>query len=879
MLDRNVYYKLKKMENPTYGISMKRDENDEFHYVIYERGKGLNYSVISLPTKDIKKIGNFVYRFGEELHRISENTTDKIDINSLQKLYDDIRDEWLKTKEQKSTKGRTLSFSQIYKEVSEAASVRSVMEAYNIHLQISGKNIKAVCCFHDDHDPSLHILPNDKGWICFVCHEKGNAIQFVQKYENIVLGNRSFTVQDAVNKVIDICNLNIEKIEEKVDETKFVHNYVKYNDEQIEKLKVFEKLTQIGTYQLLNGENEALQYLEKRGFTKELINQMQFGWIPKELVQSWINSEQPPFDLNVLEEIGFIHRNQYGDLVPTYGDRVLIPLQDEKGNTVTFSGRAIRDEKPKYLLGKSTDLFQKDNHLYHYQEAKRTSYNDNVFVVEGFMDAIAGEKIKNSNLVATMGTSISNQQLKMLKRMNANIILCRDNDEAGKNATVKEIHRLQKENISVQCVDIQSLSEMGKFSHLESKKDLWDLVNGGMTNQDLNEFIVTGLEFVLKYEYFKDKEITPDSIYSVYLQACHDGIIKNKKDEEAYIQYIRSSTAEIQNNKKTHIYSVDDVRGIIHEQNIEKQPILSPLYKTLLKDYIEKGVDQSIRCVEEYAGLFFDKSTKNNIKTHLVSSFYEDPELYLKEDLQSIHFASLLQTNINQIQQTFAENEDKTNALSMALTLYYFQMKTDSNLENNDLYQYLHKEKKIHPKLIRCLLKDRKLVQYKDENKQLHYAFLYKNEDGHLTNISDYSVNPNVPMQKWGMNSYALEYKCEKEIKENRVLCFSNMIELLSYQSLMLEKNIPLSQYTYLSLEENDIVSSLEKYCQHNENKRITFMMNQKGISEDIKDKIQILKAKYPTIRFDQYVNKKQLGISYNQILQNVSKKKEEKER
>ena len=115
------------------------------------------------------------------------------------------------------------------------------------------------------------------------------------------------------------------------------------------------------------------------------------------------------------------------------------------------------------------------------------------------------------------------------------------------------------------------------------------------------------------------------------------------------------------------------------------------------------------------------------------------------------------------------------------------------------------------------------MVQYKDENKQLHYAFLYKNENGHLTNISDYSVNPNVPMQKWGMNSYALEYKCEKEIKENRVLCFSNMIELLSYQSLMLEKNIPLSQYTYLSLEENDIVSSLEKYCQQNENKRNKF--------------------------------------------------------
>lgn len=101
-------------------------------------------------------------------------------------------------------------FQQKYQMIINQASVREVMEEYGLKIVKKGKDFKTVCPFHDDHDPSLSIR-DDKIWKCFVCNESGNAISFVQKYENKVLGNRNFTVRDAMNKVIDICHLNIPK--------------------------------------------------------------------------------------------------------------------------------------------------------------------------------------------------------------------------------------------------------------------------------------------------------------------------------------------------------------------------------------------------------------------------------------------------------------------------------------------------------------------------------------------------------------------------------------------------------------------------------------------------------------------------------------------
>lgn len=304
-------------------------------------------------------------------------------------------------------------FQQKYQMIINQASVREVMEEYGLKIVKKGKDFKTVCPFHDDHDPSLSIR-DDKIWKCFVCNESGNAISFVQKYENKVLGNRGFTVRDAMNKVIDICHLNIPKEQNNQNSlnAQYSHNSRIYTEHERVLLNTLNKIKEIANYNLISlGNTEAKQYLLNRGFTEDLIQELQFGYISYEQIQQWIDKTFLP--LEHLLETGFIRQDEEGNYYPVFGNRILIPVMDERGNTVTFSGRAIHGEEPKYLHGRNTEIFMKSNHLYNFNIAKNYAYNDKIYVVEGFMDVAGGNKMNIRNIVATMGTSFSEEQIAM----------------------------------------------------------------------------------------------------------------------------------------------------------------------------------------------------------------------------------------------------------------------------------------------------------------------------------------------------------------------------------------------------------------------------------------------------------------------------------
>ena len=310
-------------------------------------------------------------------------------------------------------------FQQKYQMIINQASVREVMEEYGLKIVKKGKDFKTVCPFHDDHDPSLSIR-DDKIWKCFVCNESGNAISFVQKYENKVLGNRNFTVRDAMNKVIDICHLNIPKEQNNQNSlnAQYSHNSRIYSEHERVLLNTLNKIKEIANYNLTSlGNTKAKQYLLNRGFTKDLIQELQFGYISYEQIQQWIDKKS--FPLEYLLKTGFIREDEQGNYHPVFGNRILIPVMDERGNTVTFSGRAIHGEEPKYLHGRNTDIFMKSNHLYNFNVAKNYAYNDKIYVVEGFMDVAGGNKMNIRNIVATMGTSFTKEQIAILDGLNA----------------------------------------------------------------------------------------------------------------------------------------------------------------------------------------------------------------------------------------------------------------------------------------------------------------------------------------------------------------------------------------------------------------------------------------------------------------------------
>ena len=135
-----------------------------------------------------------------------------------------------------------------------------------------------------------------------------------------------------------------------------MHNSHTYTEKEKSLLGLLDRLTKIGSYQLQSSEaSDARNYLASRGFDKSLMSDLDFGYIPQKQVEEWI--EKKTFPLEDLLEIGFVRMDDKFNYHPFFGNRVLIPIKDERGNTVAFSGRAMNGEEPKYLHSASTELF------------------------------------------------------------------------------------------------------------------------------------------------------------------------------------------------------------------------------------------------------------------------------------------------------------------------------------------------------------------------------------------------------------------------------------------------------------------------------------------------------------------------------------------
>lgn len=523
-------------------------------------------------------------------------------------------------------KPKTL-FGEKYQEILERASVRSVLESYGLSVN---KN-KTICPFHTDHDPSLSITKDDKIWNCFVCGEKGNAITFVQKYEEKVLGNTKFETLDAMKKVNEICNLNVDlsMLEKKKTDNQYVHNSRTYTEKEKSLLELLERLTKIGSYQLHSSvEADARNYLASRGFEKALMSDLDFGYIPQKQVEEWIRKKT--FPLEDLLAIGFVRMDDKLNYHPFFGDRVLIPIKDERGNTVAFSGRGMKGEEPKYLHSASTELFKKNNILYNYDNAKKYSYGNAIYVVEGFMDVAGGKKIGMQNVVASMGTSLSDEQLSMIQKLDCEIVLMRDNDKAGKNAMIKEVPELLKKGFQVSVVDLSKVKERMRLNDEIESKDLWDFANAGVKEEDISSVKKTGTEFLFENKYLTE-EMSVTKIKQAYDKAKEDGVLNNTFDESIFKEIVYAKSD----------FTKKELEDILHPAPVMDKKEIDILKDNLLNRYVMANVERCIKNNANPTYLEYFSLHENEIKKRALALFVEDPSSYINDKMDRLNVLDL----------------------------------------------------------------------------------------------------------------------------------------------------------------------------------------------------------------------------------------------
>jgi len=323
---------------------------------------------------------------------------------------------------------------ELINEIRRSVNIVDVVSDY-IPVEQKGRNYFALCPFHDDHNPSMSISPDKQIYTCFVCGAHGNVFNFVMDYEHV-----SFI--DAVKMIGRRVGVNID----------LPTHYKKPKEKGLEDLyNIYDIANKFYQNNLSTKEgSDAREYLSNRDFKEDVIKEFGIGLSLNNKLSSMLLKK---YDKDILIRSGICNESG-GNIFDAFTERIMFPLWDIDGNVVGFSGRIYKTkDSSKYVNSKESDIFKKGKLIYNYHRAKEEVRKKKfVLVVEGFMDVIALYKVGIKNVVAMMGTAVTNEQANLLKRLSTNIFLCFDGDSAGNMATMSCANELTKVGITPKVI-------------------------------------------------------------------------------------------------------------------------------------------------------------------------------------------------------------------------------------------------------------------------------------------------------------------------------------------------------------------------------------------------------------------------------------------
>ena len=306
-------------------------------------------------------------------------------------------------------------------DIKDKLDVVAVIGEY-ISLQKTGRNFKGLCPFHGEKTPSFIVSPERQSWHCFGCGTGGDVFSFVMKKDGLEFG-------EAVHLLADKAGVTLSQ------------SYGdRARDKENQKLyEINEAAAQYYHHVLVNtpGGQVALTYLEQRGINRKTIDDFQLGYS----LDSWDALQKYLTGRNIseLESVGLVVKKENGAF-DMFRGRIMFPIRNRRGNVLGFGGRALSNDGPKYLNSPQTKIFNKSNIIYGIDRSHASiRQQDMVVVVEGYMDVLTAHQYGVSNVVAFMGTAVTQNQVDTLSRIASNIILALDSDAAGDEATLRGI--------------------------------------------------------------------------------------------------------------------------------------------------------------------------------------------------------------------------------------------------------------------------------------------------------------------------------------------------------------------------------------------------------------------------------------------------------
>lgn len=418
---------------------------------------------------------------------------------------------------------------EIIEEVRQSNDIVDLISQY-VRLKRSGRNYFGLCPFHNEKSPSFSVSPDKQIFHCFGCGAGGNVFTFLTKIEGL-----GFV--EAVQMLAEKSNIQLPTLTNQRDSAK--------EELKAKVMKVNQFACDFYHQNLYKSEAKmAQEYVKKRKLNNETIKSFQIGFSGKfdELYQQLKNQG---FGEREILESGLVNKNEKGQFIDRYRNRLMFPICDVRGRVIAFGGRVLDDSKPKYINSPENVVYSKGRHLFGLNVAKKGDLKK-IIIVEGYMDVISLHQRGVTNVVAALGTAMTEQQGWLLRKHAEQIILSFDSDDAGLAAKIRAMDILQNMGCDIRILQIEGAKDPDEYM----------LKYGNVRFQALIEKALSVLEFKVKV---LKKQLN----------------LENVNDKIKFLNQIAKLLSKIDNTMEKEVY----VERIAKQYNISKEAIYAEVNK------------------------------------------------------------------------------------------------------------------------------------------------------------------------------------------------------------------------------------------------------------------------------------------------------------
>ncbi len=542
-----------------------------------------------------------------------------------------------------------------------------------VKLKKRGSNYLGNCPFHNEKTPSFTVSPAKELYKCFGCGKSGNTITFVMEHEKV-------SYVDALRWLATRYNIEIEETQ--------------VSDQQKQQMQVADSLYVINNFagkffedQLFNSEegiNIALSYLKERGFREEIIKKFQIGYNPQQrdaLTKALLSNQ---FNRELLPRTGLVVVRNETDLQDNYRGRIIFPIHNNSGKIIGFGARVIgkAEKAPKYINTPENELYVKSKILYGSFFARMAiDKQDECLLVEGYTDVVSLHQAGIENVVASGGTSLTVDQLRLVKKYTNNLTIIYDGDSAGVKAALRGLDMALEEGLNVRLVLIPDNEDPDSYVNKVGKEAFQKFIK-----ENKKDFIIFQLEVMLKDagNDLNQKNILVNHVAETIskINKAEDFIKQQEyiKQCSALLKIDEGGLITLVNKLKRDKIAKDEKKQSTpnnHFNDYQEPPPPADEEINYLASQDEKHERNVLRVLLDY-GLNEYKDSQTTIAEYIFKELQDFP--FESPELESLLASYKIQyeAGLNPTTKTFLYHEDpKTRELVISITLFPYELSSN----------------------------------------------------------------------------------------------------------------------------------------------------------------------------------------------------------